>query len=263
MRKILALTSVLYALTAFFLLAETGSEPPRSLEINAAEIIAASTLDLPDPAEAAEFDKTFSKPLPINDGIKRNYILATDELYQPATDGVGQILRVKDAHTPSELAQVADILSTEYRLETRLVMYRAGTPKNEATRRILSREVVVKTDNRGAAIQAATETGLRLKSEPAYSKGFLVFTSETPTQAIESTEKMRSLRIANTRPLFLSFGQPEFLPDDPYFKDEWHIRGRGQNGAKKASDAKITPIWQYRDWETDRKSTRLNSSHRL
>ena len=80
------------------------SSPRLGPEINAAELIASSTLDLPDPAESAEFDKTFSQPFPINDGIQRNYILATDELYQPTTDGVGQIIRVSKAVSASALS---------------------------------------------------------------------------------------------------------------------------------------------------------------
>jgi subtilisin-like proprotein convertase family protein len=221
---------------------------PRLAEsLSAVELVANSSLNPANEEASKQFDETFSKPIQINDGRKRSYVLAVDELYQPTPDGVGQIIPIKESSKPSTLASVANILALEKNQETRLILYPVGAPHNDQTRRILSRDVVVKTDNREAAIQAATEAGLRLKSEPAYAKGFLVFTSETPTQAIESTIKMRSEGITNTRPLFLSIGQPEFLPDDPYFKDEWHIRGRGQNGAKKASDAKITPVWEQRD----------------
>ena len=230
------------------LFAQAKPTSPRLAEsLSAVELVANSSLNPANEEAAAQFDKTFSKPIQINDGRKRSYVLAVDELYQPTPDGVGQIVPIKESSKPSTLASVANILALEKKQETRLVLYPVGAPHNDQTRRILSRDVVVKTDNREAAIQAATEAGLRLKSEPGYAKGFLVFTSETPTQALESTIKMRSEGITNTRPLFLSIGQPEFLPDDPYFKDEWYIRGRGQNGAKKASDAKITPVWEQRD----------------
>jgi subtilisin family serine protease len=230
------------------LFAQGKPNSPRLAEsLSAVELVANSSLNPANEEAAAQFDKTFSKPIQINDGRKRSYILAVDELYQPTPDGVGQIVPIKESSKPSTLASVANILAKEKNQETRLILYPVGAPHNDQTRRILSHNVVVKTDNREAAIQAATEAGLHLKSEPAYAKGFLIFSSETPTQAIESTIKMRSEGMTNTRPLFLSRGQPEFLPDDPYFKDEWYIRGRGQNGAKKASDAKITPVWEQRD----------------
>ena len=230
------------------LFSEVKPTSPRLAEpISSVELVTNTSLVPANEEAADQFDETFSKPIQINDGRKRSYVLAVDELYQPTPDGVGQIIPIKESSKPSTLASVATILAKEKNQETRLILYPVGAPHNDQTRRILSRDVVVKTDNREAAIQAATEAGLRLKSEPEYAKGFLIFTSETPTQAIESTIKMRSEGITNTRPLFLSIGQPEFLPDDPYFKDEWHIRGRGQNGAKKASDSKITPVWEQRD----------------
>jgi subtilisin-like proprotein convertase family protein len=230
------------------LFSEVRPTSPRLAEpLSAVELVTNTSLVPANEEAAAQFDENFSKPIQINDGRKRSYVLAVDELYQPTPDGVGQIIPIKESSKPSTLASVANILALEKKQETRIILYPVGAPHNDQTRRILSRDVVVKTDNRKAAIQAATEAGLRLKSEPAYAQGFLVFTSETPTQAIESTIKMRSEGITNTRPLFLSIGQPEFLPDDPYFKDEWHIRGRGQNGAKKASDSKITPVWEQRD----------------
>jgi hypothetical protein len=85
------------------------SSPRLGPEINAAEILASSTLDLPDPADAAEFDKAFSQPFPINDGIQKKYVLALDELYQPTTDGIGHIVSVKNVGAPSDLAKVSDI----------------------------------------------------------------------------------------------------------------------------------------------------------
>ena len=230
------------------LFAQAKPTSPRLAEsLSAVELVANSSLNPANEEASKQFDETFSKPIQINDGRKRSYVLAVDELYQPTPDGVGQIVPIKESSKPSTLASVANILAKEKNQETRLILYPVGAPHNDQTRHILSHDVVVKTDNREAAIQAAAEAGLRLKSEPAYAKGFLIFSSETPTQAIESTIKMRSEGMTNTRPLFLSRGQPEFLPDDPYFKDEWYIRGRGQNGAKKASDAKITPVWEQRD----------------
>jgi subtilisin family serine protease len=223
------------------------SNPRQGQEINAAEILASSTLDLPDPAEAAEFDRTFSQPFPINDGIPRNYILATDELYQPTADGSSQILKITGADTASSLAAVARILSSELRLETYLVMYPAGVAKNDHTRRTVSKEVVVKTKDPAAAIQAANRAGLVFKSSPAYAPEFVFFSAQSPAQGLAASALLRSEGFPEARPLLHNYAEPEFLPTDSYFRDQWHIRGRGQNGAKKASDARITPVWEQRD----------------
>jgi subtilisin family serine protease len=107
---------------------------------------------------------------------------------------------------------------------------------------------VVKTDNREATIQAATEVGLSLKSEPAYAPGYLVFNANSPVATIDAVTQLHHRSIASAEPqIYRNQFTFCFLPNDPLFSEEWHIRGRGQNGAKKASDAKITPVWEQRD----------------
>lgn len=222
---------------------------PRLAEpLSAVELVSNTSLVPANEEAAAQFDETFSKPIQINDGRKRSYVLAVDELYQPTPDGVGQIVPIKESSKPSTLASVANILALEKKQETRLILYPVGAPHNDQTRRILSRDIVVKTDNRDAAIQAATEAGLRVKSEPVYAPKHLVFTSDSPIAAIDAADQLRHRGIASVEPqIYRNRFTFCFLPDDPLFVNEWHIRGRGQNGAKKASDAKITPVWEQRD----------------
>jgi len=247
--KILYTTWVALLLSTPLLFSQSKPTSPRLAEpLSAVELVANTTLNPADEEAAAQFDKTFEKPIQINDGRKRSYILAVDELYQPTPDGVGQIVPIKESSKPSTLASVANILALEKNQETRIILYPVGAPHNDQTRRILSRDVVVKTDNREAAIQAATEVGLRLKSEPAYAPGYLVFNANSPVATIDAANQLRHRGIASAEPqIYRSQFTFCFLPNDPLFSAEWHIRGRGQNGAKKASDAKITPVWEQRD----------------
>ena len=230
------------------LFSEVNSTSPRLAEpISAVELVTTSALVPANEEAAAQFNETFSKPIRINDGRKCSYVLAVDELYQPTPDGVGQIIPIKESSKPSTLASVANILALEKKQETRLILYPVGAPHNDQTRRILSRDVVVKTDNREAAIQAATEAGLRLKSEPVYAPGCLIFTSDSAINSLETYSKMKSTSFPSSYPLVYMRATPLFLPNDPYFTKQWHICGRGQNGAKKASDAKVPTTWDLRD----------------
>ena len=215
--------------------------------LSAVELVSNTSLVPANEEAAAQFDETFSKPIQISDEQKRSYVLAVDELYQPTPDGVGQIIPIKESSKPSTLASVATILAKEKNQETRLILYPVGAPHNDQTRRILSRDIVVKTDNREAAIQAATEAGLRLKSEPVYAPGCLIFTSESAINSLETYSKMKSASFPSSYPLVYMRATPLFLPNDPYFTKQWHISGRGQNGAKKASDAKVPTTWDLRD----------------
>jgi subtilisin-like proprotein convertase family protein len=238
------LLAALFASVPAFLFGQPS--PRQGPEIDAHEILANSTLDLPDPADVAEFDKTFSQPFPINDGIQRNYVLATDELYQPTTDGVGRIIKVEGVATPSALAAVANILSSEFRLDGRLIVYPAGSPKDDHHRTTLARDVVVASSDPDTALKAARDAGLRLKSRPSYSRNHLILTSDSPGSSLLGAHRLKQLGFA-TKPLLYRRATPLFLPNDPYFPKQWHISGRGQNGAKKASDAKVPGVWDLFD----------------
>jgi subtilisin-like proprotein convertase family protein len=229
------------------LFAQAKPTSPRLAEsLSAVELVANSSLNPANEEAAAQFDETFEKPIQINDGRKRSYVLAVDELYQPTPDGVGQIVPIKESSKPSTLASVANILALEKKQETRLILYPVGAPHNDQTRRIISSEIVIKTKDKESTLKAASEAGLHLKSAPSYAPDFLIFTSDSPAQGISALIELRAKKL-ESQPLLYHRATPLFLPNDPLFVNEWHIRGRGQNGAKKASDAKITPVWDQRD----------------
>jgi len=230
------------------LFAEVRPTSPRLAEpLSAVELVTNTSLVPANEEAAAQFDETFSKPIQINDGRKRSYVLAVDELYQPTPDGVGQIVPIKESSKPSTLASVANILAKEKNQETRLILYPVGAPHNDQTRRILSRDVVVKTDNKIAALSLATDAGMRLKYESDLIPGHVIFTSDSAAQSFEFSQNFKKSGFPDTEPAVFKFSSKRFLPNDPLFPNQWHIRGRGQNGAKKASDAKITPVWDQRD----------------
>jgi len=235
-------------LSAPLLFAQGKPTSPRLAEsLSAVELVANSSLNPANEEAAAQFDETFEKPIQINDGRKRSYILAVDELYQPTPDGVGQIVPIKESSKPSTLASVANILAKEKNQETRLILYPVGAPHNDQTRRILSRDVVVKTDNKATALSLAADAGMRLKYEAGLIPDHLIFTSDSPVKSFEFSQNFKNSGFPNTElSVFTPFSN-RFLPNDPLFLNQWHIRGRGQNGAKKASDAKITPVWEQRD----------------
>jgi len=229
------------------LFSEVKPTSPRHAEpLSAVELVTNTSLVPANEEAAAQFDETLSKPIQINDGRKRSYVLAVDELYQPTPDGVGQIIPIKESSKPSTLASVATILAKEKNQETRLILYPVGAPHNDQTRRIVSPEIVIKTKDKESTLRAASEAGLHLKYAPSYAPDFLIFTSDSPAHSISALVELRDKK-QESQPLLYHRATPLFLPNDPLFVNEWHIRGRGQNGAKKASDAKIIPVWDQRD----------------
>ena len=83
--------------------------------------------------------------------------------------------------------------------------------------------MLVHTDNKEAAKKTAATLNLRLKSEPAYSPDSLVFTADTPTQALSAASAMQQAGFSRSYPkLFRSGLKFYFLPDDPLFQNQWH-----------------------------------------
>lgn len=204
-----------------------------------------SSLDYSGLGEQDEFDlnRIFSEPITLHDGLATPLILAVDEVYQVTVNGAGQVLKITESTQPADLAAAAETLFGEFRQDVSLVFYPLGAPRSEQTRIILSREVLVQSNNREETLQAATAAGLLLKKEPGYAPGFFVFSSASPAQSVLGTARLRSQGFsAQALPYMQAL--PLSLPDDPLFPYQWHIRGRGQNGAKKSSDARITPAWE-------------------
>lgn len=244
----LHIASLALLLSSPLLFSQTKPTSPRLAEsLSAVELVANSSLNPANEEAAAQFDETFSKPIQINDGRKRSYVLAVDELYQPTPDGVGQIIPIKESSKPSTLASVANILALEKKQETRLILYPVGAPHNDQTRRILSRDIVVRFNDRDNAIKAANNAGLRLDFESPYAPGVATFATDSPAGALSVINKLREQGFSCSLTATGVTPKGQFLPNDPLFNSEWHIRGRGQFGAKKASDAKITPVWEQRD----------------
>ncbi|NDB97099.1 MAG: hypothetical protein EBZ78_13240, partial [Verrucomicrobia bacterium] len=107
---------------------------------------------------------------------------------------------------------------------------------------------MVKSSDREAVLKEAEKAGLQLKSIPSYAKDCMIFKSDSPAASLQASRKLQEAGFAFAEPqIYRNHYQFCFLPDDPLFVNEWHIRGRGQNGAKKASDARITPVWEQRD----------------
>ena len=131
-------------------------------------------------------------------------------------------------------------------MDTRLVVYEVGESRNQFDRRLVSRTLVVETSNQKKLLRDASEAGFYLKNIHPYAPDHVVLSSDDPQQMLAGVSFLKSRGHLVSLPL-----SPRkvatFLPDDPMFNSLWHIRGRGQNGAKKASDARITPVWEERD----------------
>lgn len=216
------------------------------------DLLSLSRSEFPDPLEAMEADLLLSKPFKALDGLERFFVLSTDWIYQATSDGSGRLTRLQGAVNPSDVMTAIRILESDLRQDARPVLFLSTTSGVKPTlhpyrkARILSNDLWVETKDQGATLEHTRHLGLRPVDGPQPSPDHLVLTSDSPTQSLLGALALRKMGFTS-QPQFLETASPLFVPDDPMFPDQWHIRGRGQNGAKKASDAKIVSAWDQRD----------------
>jgi len=227
---------------------------PSSLEngkgLSLQGLIASSGVDLPEPSESDHLNRLLTGSIQIFDGLERSYVLSTEWVYQATVNGSGRLTKLEEASNPAQVMLAIEILVNEFRQDARPVFLLSPRTKNPSSfkpqARILSNDLWVETTNPAALLAKAQSLGLRPADGPQPSPHHLVLTSDSPTQTLLGALSLRETGL-RAQPQFLQMPSPLFVPDDPMFPDQWHIRGRGQNGAKKASDAKIVTAWDQRD----------------
>lgn len=238
---------------ALLVSAQGWAKPPRPSFLGPIcpdTVLANSTTYPLDPAEAKNLDRTLSEPIRIFDGLERSYFLSTEWIYQVASNGSGYLAPLKPGTKPSQVVAAIEILSEEFRTDARPVLFLAtGRPQTAAAAqnaKVLSNDLWVETRDPAGTMAEARHAGLRPAEGPQPSPNHLVLTSDSPARSFLGVLALRK-RGFNAQPQFLVMPSPLFVPDDPKFPDQWHLRGRGQNGAKKASDAKVVTAWDQRD----------------
>ena len=100
-------------------------------------------------------------------GMVRNFRLAMDEVYvrDPET-GKGRGVLVAPASDLSGLLAQMERVQAETGLVPELVMYEEGVERNEFTRRVVTRELMLESDSQVAADEAAQSAGLIFRDAP-------------------------------------------------------------------------------------------------
>jgi subtilisin-like proprotein convertase family protein len=125
-----------------------------------------------------------------------------------------------------------------------LVLYESGRPRNEISRRFLTRQVLVKVGDGAEARLAEDLAGVVLvpvSSElPCW---FLCGAAETGG-ALELAQSLRGRAGVLYAEAQLAGGtQKKLIPNDPFFPAQWHLRNVGQNGGTPGMDINVTTTW--------------------
>jgi subtilisin-like proprotein convertase family protein len=210
---------------------------------------AASSTSTPAPlssasSEASRLAPFLSAPVAIQDGGRAvEFELATDQLYLRGSDGASRILAIPKTNTPEEFAAAIEKVRAEHVVEPELVLYPVGVSRNEYTRRIVTREVVVNAPSRERADAMAQAKGLVFRKAPAFASNAYIY--EAPTSIAALGALMNQESSVDAAPLLASLSARKSMPNDPFVQLQWHLKYQGQQGAVDGTDINVESVWNY------------------
>ncbi len=138
----------------------------------------------------------------------------------------------------------AELLTQTTGQEVELVLYEAGKPRDQFTRRLLTRQVLVHlAPGMDAAVVAAAH-GVVSKGGLSHSPGHYVLETPMVGGALALAAALHgSPGVHSVEPLLARQWAKFFVPNDTLFTNQWHLLNTGQNGARLGLDINVTNVW--------------------
>jgi subtilisin family serine protease len=187
-------------------------------------------------------------------GAKQIFELATDELYLRLPDGSQRVVTIPKATTPEAFAAAIEKARAEHGIEPELVLYPAGAPRNEFSRRIVTRDVVISTDSKAEADALAREGGLVFQKKLDFAPDTFVYKASTSLQALSFQMDSEAIHMAGVSTQLAKQAATMSIPNDPYVQLQWHLKNTGQKlrlsyggyyEASQGIDINVESVWNY------------------
>ena len=206
------------------------------------------------PETTAFLEAILNQPVSIDHGgALRELALAKDELYVRDSDGVGRVVSIPSASNASELLGQIEKLQKETGSAPELILYPPGAMRDDSTRRIVTRDILIEADSRSAADSLAS--GLSFKSAPVYAKGKYIYEAPSSPEALAFFVKTADSISPYVTPLLASKVAKMAMPNDPLVQKQWHLKFQNQLSAVSGTDVNVESVWKYPS------TTRFNSSN--
>jgi subtilisin-like proprotein convertase family protein len=176
-------------------------------------------------------------------GQTRTFDIALDEV-QVRSRTAFQAQAVNGLLQADAVRLHAELLSATTGNETELVLYESGKPRGLATRRVLTKQVLVRLAPGMAAGPLAAASGATAGGEVTYLPGHYLFTSAQTAGALNLAEWLRTQPgVISADPQLARQMFKRFTPNDPLFTNQWHLLNTGQNGGTPGADINVTNVW--------------------
>lgn len=189
----------------------------------------------------------------IEDGGKpRRFDLAQDELAEKPSGGKERTARMAtSAKDFGEMRKKAEALEAATGVKQDIVLYEKGKPRDESTRRVLTRKVLLKTDDRFDLNAAAVKIHAVATEKPRYAPGHVILTVKGPGDALAVLKVLRALPgVLSAEPMLARQQKRKLIPNDTLFSYnaanpgyQWHLRNTGQLPGTLGIDVNVTTVW--------------------
>ena len=232
--------------------ASTRSEHQTTLGSAKANAVAPRSESLP------LLEAVLNQPVSIeHGGAMRELALAKDELYVRNADGKGRVVTIPSATSASDLLGQIEKLQKETGSAPELILYPTGAARNDSTRRIVTRDILIEADSRSTADSLAASSGLSFKSAPVFAKGKYIYEAPSSPEALTFFVKTADSGSPYVTPLLASKVAKMTMPNDPLVQKQWHLKFQNQLGAVSGTDVNVESIWKYPS------TTKFNSSNAI
>ena len=187
-------------------------------------------------------------------GAKQIFELATDELYLRLPNGSQSVVSIPKVSTPEDFAVAIEKARVEHGVEPELVLYIAGAPRNEFSRRIVTRDVVISADSRAEADALAREGGLVFQKKLDFAPDTFVYKASTSLQGLSFQIDSEAINLVGISTQLAKQAATMSMPNDPYIQLQWHLKNTGQKmrlsgggnyTAFQGIDINAESVWNY------------------
>ncbi|MCX6973123.1 MAG: S8 family serine peptidase, partial [Verrucomicrobia bacterium] len=203
-------------------------------------------------SEASQLAPFLSAPITLQDGgSKRPFELAADEIYVRQAGGDNRVIKVPKTDTPKAFAAAIEKARAEHGTEPELVLYPAGLPRNEYTRRIVTREVIINANSKAEADLLADSADLVFKKNLPFAPNAFVYEAHTSLDALNFQLKNNEINMAKVSTQLAKQSATMAMPNDPYIQLQWHLNNFGQKqkdgnySATPGIDINVESVWNY------------------
>lgn len=138
----------------------------------------------------------------------------------------------------------AELLTQTTGNETELVLYEVGQARGVHSRRVLTKQVLVRLAPGMASGPLAAAAGAAVGAEIPYLPGHYLFTTAQTAGALNLAEWLRvQPGVMSANPQLARQMIKRFVPNDTLFTNQWHLLNTGQNGGSPGADINVTNVW--------------------